>query len=115
MPMLESFDQPETSLSCERRDATTVAPQALTLMNSDFSIAQAKAFAESLQKSAPEGIAAQVRAAWQRALGRPPTAAEEEKARDFLSRQNESGEAKISGMTKLCLMLFNMNEFLYVD
>ena len=115
MPMLESFDMPETSLSCERRDATTVAPQALTLMNSDFSLAQAKAFAGSLQRSFPQRGAAQIQAAWRRALGRAPTSAEVEEALQFLSRQDQSGESKVSGLTKFCLMLFNMNEFLYVD
>ena len=114
MPMLESFDMPETSLSCERRDATTVAPQALTLMNSEFSLMQAKAFAESLPASTPQSLAAPVRAAWLRALGRAPTAAEEEKALEFLARQDDTGP-KTSRLTKLCLMLFNMNEFLYVD
>jgi len=114
MPMLESFDMPETSLSCERRDATTVAPQALTLMNSEFSLMQAKAFAESLPASTPQSPAAPVRAAWLRALGRAPTAAEEEKALEFLARQDDTG-SKTSRLTKLCLMLFNMNEFLYVD
>ena len=36
LPMLQTFDAPDTATSCPRRDASTVAPQALTLMNSDF-------------------------------------------------------------------------------
>jgi hypothetical protein len=108
MPMLESFDQPETSLSCERRDATTVAPQALALMNGEFSLKEAKAFAASLAKDNGSDAAACVRAAWRRALGRFPDPAEQRKALDFLSSHSE-------GMTELCLMLFNVNEFLYVD
>ena len=35
-PLLETFNKPNPDLSCERRDATTVTPQALTLFNSRF-------------------------------------------------------------------------------
>ena len=35
-PMLAIFDEPESSVSCPRRDVTTVAPQALALFNSQF-------------------------------------------------------------------------------
>ena len=108
MPMLESFDQPETSLSCDRRDATTVAPQALALMNGEFSLKEAKAFAASLVKDNGTDSTASVREAWRRALGRLPDPAEQRKALDFLGSHS-------AGMTELCLMLFNVNEFLYVD
>ena len=35
-PMFEVFDQPDATLSCERRDVTTVPTQALTLFNNEF-------------------------------------------------------------------------------
>ncbi len=47
-PMLEVFNQPSPDLSCELRDSSTVAPQALTLMNSQFSYERALALAERL-------------------------------------------------------------------
>ncbi len=46
-PMLAIFDEPESSVSCPRRDVTTVAPEALALFNSQFMLAQASKFAES--------------------------------------------------------------------
>ena len=43
MPLFEAFDMPDTSISCERRNVTTVAPQALALMNNEFMMEQAQA------------------------------------------------------------------------
>jgi hypothetical protein len=115
MPMLESFDMPDTSLSCERRDATTVAPQALTLINGEFSLEQSKIFAASLKKECGDRPDAWVQAAWSRALGRAPSVEEQQKALDFLASHQARGEHTASGLTELCLTLFNMNEFIYID
>ena len=115
MPMLESFDMPDTSLSCERRETTTVAPQALTLINGEFSLDQAAVFSSGLRKEFGESPAAWVGAAWRRALGRPPAAEEQQKALEFLESHRSGGPQTASGLTELCLMLFNMNEFIYLD
>jgi hypothetical protein len=115
MPMLESFDMPDTSLSCERREATTVAPQALTLINGKFTLQQGEKFAASLQKEHGEHPEMWVQAAWRRALGRVPSAEERQKALDFLASHQSGRAHNASGLTELCLMLFNMNEFIYLD
>ncbi len=47
-PMLEVFNQPSPDLPCESRDSSTVAPQALTLLNSPLSYNRALAMAERL-------------------------------------------------------------------
>ncbi len=44
-PMLESLDMPDTHESCGRRNLTTTAPQALTLLNSKLTLEWAQAFA----------------------------------------------------------------------
>jgi hypothetical protein len=105
LPMLQVFDAPDTAASCARRERSTVAPQALALMNGDFAVGQARRFAESVAKQA-QGDAARVEAAWRRALGRSPDDAERTMALDYLGR---------AGLERLCLMLFNLNEFVYVD
>ena len=43
LPMFETFDQPDAVASCSRRESSTVAPQALTLMNSDFMLEAGRA------------------------------------------------------------------------
>ena len=95
-------------MSCPRRDVTTVAPQALALLNSKFMWQQAQKFADRVQKEHPGNPAAAIEGAWELALGRAPSQAEKEQALHFLS-----GEEK--AMANLCLVLLNMNEFLYIE
>jgi hypothetical protein len=107
-PMLAIFDQPDTAVSCPRREVTTVAPQALALLNSGFMEKQARNLAARLQKAHPEDRDAWVRNGWQLVLGREPSGDEKQKALAFL-------HADASELDNLCLVLLNMNEFLYID
>jgi hypothetical protein len=98
--MLETFDVPDPTMSCARRESSTVAPQALAMMNGDFTRAYSTKIAERFQ--GPNSI----EQAWRHALGRPPTAEENARAKAFLERNT---------MADLSLLILNMNEFLYVD
>lgn len=100
-PMFSLFDSPDTSVSCPRRDATTVAPQALALFNSRFMLAQAGDLAKRIE-TGNTNRDEQVTAVWKAVLGRTPA---------------ESEKAQSNGMslTELCLVLLNTNEFLYID
>jgi hypothetical protein len=109
LPMLDTFDAPDSTLSCSRRDATNVAPQALALMNNNFVFARAGELAARLRKEAGDDHAAWVNNGWQIALGRPPTAAERGHALTMLSKPDSQA------LQAFCLMLFNLNEFIYVD
>jgi hypothetical protein len=100
MPMLETFDIPDPTMSCARRESSTVAPQALAMMNGDFTRTYAAKIADRFQ-----GPAA-VEQLWRHALGRKPTNEETERAKAFLQRNTLAG---------LSLLTLNMNEFLYVD
>ena len=51
-PLFEAFDQPDMISSCDRRNRSTVAPQALLLMNNAFINMQAKFFAQRVQMEA---------------------------------------------------------------
>ncbi len=106
LPLLQIFDAPDTATSCPRRESSTVAPQALALMNGESAVAQAARFASRIQKQAGESPEASVDTGWRLAFGRPPTAAERQTALDFLQRNS---------LERLCLLLFNMSEFIYVD
>jgi Protein of unknown function (DUF1553)/Protein of unknown function (DUF1549)/Planctomycete cytochrome C len=106
LPMLQTFDAPDTATSCPRRDASTVAPQALTLMNGDFTLAQADKFAARLKKESGENPEALVENGWHIAFGRSPSADERKMALDYLQRNS---------LPRLCLLIFNMSEFIYVD
>ena len=73
-PLLEVFNAPSLDMSCERRDTATIPTQAFTLFNGQFVHDMALALAAKLDKQPPR---AQVRAAFERVLGRLPDAAEE--------------------------------------
>jgi len=67
--VLETFDAPVMEPNCERRTASTVAPQALLLMNSQFIRTMATHFARRLRDEVGEDTAQQVAYAWQIAFG----------------------------------------------
>jgi hypothetical protein len=95
--MLETFDAPDPAASCARRESSTVAPQALAMLNGDFTRTFAARLAERGQT--PDAL-------FRRALGRPPSPAEAAKAAAFLQRNSPAD---------LALLILNLNEFLYVD
>jgi hypothetical protein len=106
LPMMETFDAPDPATSCPRRESSTVAPQALEMMNSEFISEQAKQFASKLQARYGSSAEALVEGGWREVLRRSPTLEEKAKAVAFLSQ---------SSLPHLCLLWFNMSEFLYVD
>jgi hypothetical protein len=111
-PLMEAFDGPDGTLHCARRDESTVAPQSLTLMNSDFAYEQARVLAARLQKSGGNGA---VGDAWRAVLARDPSPDELEFASAFLRKQQERTGSFEAAVIELARGLFNLNEFLYVD
>jgi cytochrome c553 len=107
MPLFAVFDSPDTSMSCGRRETTNVAPQALALLNNRLLNEQAGVMAARLRREAGEDVAAQVRLGWRIALGREPSSSEHNRALAML----HSGHT----LDQFALLLFNLNEFLYID
>ena len=113
-PTLTVFDTPDTTLPCGQRDVTTVAPQALAMLNNNFIHQQSSALA----KRATAGAANEtqiVQRAWRFALGRDPRATEQNFALDHLAAQTQRLGTKEKAIESLCHVLLNTNEFLYVD
>ena len=114
-PLFEAFDKPDTNFSCPRRNESTIAPQALMLLNSKLSFDAAKALAASIEETAREPSADakyKTELAYLRTLSRNPSSDELKLATEFL---NSSSPGETEALTDLCLALFNLNEFLYVD
>jgi hypothetical protein len=104
-PLFEVFDLPDQNLTCSRRNVSTVPTQALTLLNNEFVLRQARLFADRVQEAAPNQPAELVRVAYELALGRPPTDQEKRLALEFLQKQ------KLVDFTHV---LLNLNEFVYL-
>ena len=110
VPMLETFDAPPGVTPCTRRMTTTVAPQALALLNDPFVRMQAGHFAARIKKEAGEDPAGRIRAAYLLALSHPPTDSEVNEAKDFLKTGSGSG-----AWVYFCQVLLGLNEFAYID
>jgi hypothetical protein len=106
VPMMAAFDQPDNAVSCARRSTSNVAPQALTLLNSEFAAEIAKAFAGRVAREAGEDLARQVERAFRIALQRDPD--ESERAACLKFRQERS-------LPELCRAVLNVNEFIFID
>jgi len=104
-PMFEVFDLPDQNTSCGRRNVSTVATQALTLLNDEFVLKQARLFADRVKEAAPNDPAKQIDLAYRIALTRPPDEKEFAIASDFLKKQS---------LVDLTHVILNLNEFLYV-
>ena len=91
------------------RDVTNVAPQALALLNNDFVYRQAVVCAARLKREGGDDPAKWVETGWALALGRQPTAEEKTKALEMFTDRSDAA------LVKFCLLLFNLNEFIYVD
>jgi len=76
MPFMTVFDFGDTTQPIEGRESSIVAPQALALMNNEFSYKQSQGLAERVKREAGADPARQVQRLWRLALGRAPDAAE---------------------------------------
>jgi hypothetical protein len=102
---LEAFDLPDSNLSCPKRERSTTATQALTLLNSAEVHEAARALAARVARAAKTSEE-RVTLAYRLALGRRPMTGELDIAREFLAE---------SPLAELCRALFNLNEFVYLD
>ncbi|MBX9627773.1 MAG: PSD1 and planctomycete cytochrome C domain-containing protein [Gemmataceae bacterium] len=108
-PTLTAFDAPDTTLPCGKRDVTTVAPQALALLNNPLVHQQSEALAARCSGDD------RVRAAWRFALGRDPRPAERAAADRHLAEQTKRLGSAGKALASLCHVLLNTNEFVYLD
>lgn len=127
-PLLQAFDRPDSLQSCGRRETTTVAPQALALLNDDFVRARSLDFATRLLQEAGGGEPDLHRIAqrgFELTLSRTPDKDEQAVAVEFLASQMaarkqrapkaSTGTIRRQAVADFCQSLFGLNEFAYVD
>ena len=127
-PMFQAFDRPDLMTSCDRRQNTTVAPQAMVLLNDRFVRAVAHDFATLLlQKSTDDSVPPDVAlhpiiaTAFEISFARMPTQTEREASIQFIQAQARARferaeqEPHTEALADFCQALFGSNEFIYVD
>jgi hypothetical protein len=124
-PLMQVFDGPDAAVSCGQRNSTTVAPQALALLNDVFIRDRALDFARRLMGAGQTSPQRWIEAGFHVALGRAPSESELAAALRFLESQRErrsvrdrgrpASEVHLQSLADFCQALFSLNEFIYVD
>ena len=116
LPILADFDVADTDSSCAARFTTTQPTQALGMLNGKFLNDQAAEFAKRLRQEAGGNVEAQVTLAYRLALSHEPDealVARGLKLIDALQKKhNQTADQALNGF---CLMVLNLNEFVYLD
>jgi hypothetical protein len=107
------FDAANPDASVEKRTVSTVAPQALLMINNDFVQAQAGQFAKRLLLEATGDEAARIHWAYQVLFARPPRAEELEIGHQLLVKSGPVGVE--TAWRDFAHVLLWANEFIYVD
>lgn len=118
VPMMAVFDSCDTTAPTGRRDVSTVAPQALTLLNNEWVHGESHAMAARVLASCSDREQ-RVSAAWRMVLSREPTDRERLASIEFISRLQTNGsagdKADLRAFAALCHTIVNANEFIYLD
>ena len=125
LAVLETFDLATVAPNCTQRPSSNVAPQSLLLMNSDFIVGYAAAFAKHVAEAYPGDLGAQLAHAWQLAFGETPAPETVARLVHFVSTQPAANGAKSPGeptapaelraLAAACQAILASNQFLYID
>ena len=121
MPSMTVFDAPDGTTPVADRPATTIAPQALLLMNNTHVRDASGQFAARLLPVAIKSPEEAVQLGYLTTVGRLPTDDELANSIKFLQRQTESyssaeSTASLSrALVDFCQVLFCLNEFIYAE
>ncbi len=117
--MLDLFDYPQMGPNCSQRANTTVAPQALFLLNNTLIRTLAESLAERVSKEAGNDLAGQIDRLYWLALGRPPTGEEKGILLGELGKAYEAASRRPHQrkrlLVRLCHAIINSSAFIYVD
>lgn len=134
-PLLEMFDSPDMHNSCAQRPTTITAPQALALLNGEFSLAMARHWSGRLLSAHGADTGALLKTAFREAFTQPASDEQLQAAGAFLVQQASAlattatadpdamptsvpegyEPAQAAAVVDFCHALLNANEFLYVD
>lgn len=140
MPLgvMEPFDLPTMAPACDRRSASTAAPQSLLMMNNAFVVEISERMATRIASEVGDDVAAQAQRAWSLAYGRPISPEEQAAAVELIVTSRGTFERQLAeavaaapadkppplasepppgrrALALLCHALISSNRFLYVD
>jgi hypothetical protein len=122
--VLEAFDFADPNTVSGARDVTTVAPQALFMLNNSFVTSHAQAMAHRIGAEAARNDGARADLAYKLALGRPATSSERDRAVSYVNnylrdpaatRGKIEEKARGDAWASLCQALMASAEFRYLN
>lgn len=121
--VFQSFDFPAPSVINGQRSRTTVASQALFMMNSELMLAASHRLADQLLANPAWDDKQRIVRAYELVLLRTPSTQETQEWLDFLAQYEreqhsegaEAGPQRRQAWQGLCRVLLSSNEFVYVD
>ena len=121
--VMQAFDFGDPSVINGERSSTTVAPQALFMMNHKLVATSATRLAESLLAAVELDDAGRIRRAYEQTVSRPPTAAETTRLLAFLKQAEAQlgpeptapDDRRRLVWRSLCRVLMAANEFVYLE
>ncbi len=119
--VLQAFDFADPSFPSGERASTTVAPQALFLMNGTIVHEQTRQWTAKLLHDKSLDDAGRVRRVYQQAFGRLPSVTEIARSLDFIERieselsRQKKADARTQAWQSFCRVIVSANEFVYVE
>jgi hypothetical protein len=120
--VFQAFDFADPSVLSGKRASTTVAPQALFMMNGELILRESRRMAEGLLTRYGDDDE-RVEEAYTRIFGREPVREEVKRSLAFVDRYRaalvdetqDADERRVRAWQGLCRMLIASNEFVFVD
>ena len=125
LAVLEPFDLPTLAPNCTRRASSTVAPQSLQMLNSQFITQQSRHFADRLIRLS-DSTEDQIRAAWRLVYSKEITDEQLGEAIDFMAESQKTlaadyqdkgikDDAQRDTLALFCQALISSNQFIYIE
>src|SRR5262245_13246042 len=118
VPMMVIFDAPEALTGMAERPTTTIAPQALHMLNNAQVRQAARSFARRIAPQSTTPLEEAVQNGYQIALARMPSPEERTDAALFIRQQMQTypeNQRLESALADFCQVLLCLNEFVYVE
>ena len=121
--VFRAFDFSDPSVPSGKRVTTTVAPQALFMMNSELVSQQTKTWATRLLANADLDDSARIQQVFERSYSRPPTQRETDRALAYIGQyaqamqaaEKTAAESRLRAWQSFCRIVIASNEFIYIE
>ncbi len=115
-PMMTGFDFGDTDAPCPVRFVTTVPTQALNMLNSTFLNEQAVLFSKRLGEEVGGDLTARIKRGLALATGHEPSSEQLAMGQKFIDEmKNKHQITEEVAFERFCLLVLNLNEFVYID